>query len=113
MDSSTTFVSNASMVPHAQLMVGYLRELGYNVPDATEDALRTLEAELLVAFKWKTEQFTIESWLSIFVSRFNIITGGIHAAKLNQVWEQGMLCARALVMRRPASPGTPPLALAR
>jgi hypothetical protein len=112
-DSATTFVSNASMVPHAQRMVGCLRQLGHYVPDATEDALRIQEDKLVMTLKWETQPSTVESWVSIFASRFNIITCGIHAAKLRQVLEQSMLCAQALVTKLPTSPETPPLALAR
>ncbi|CAK0845313.1 unnamed protein product [Prorocentrum cordatum] len=112
-DSSTTSVPYASMVPHTQRMVEYVRQLGHDVPDATEEALMTQEAELLVALKWETDPFTIETWVSVFASRFNIITGGIHAAKLSKAWEQGLLCAQSLVARLPASPEMPPVALAR
>ncbi|CAK0878698.1 unnamed protein product [Prorocentrum cordatum] len=112
-DTATIFVSNASVLPHAQRMVGCLRQLGHHVPDATEDALRFEETKLLVTLQWETQPSTIESWVSIFLSRFNIITRGIHAAKMNKVWEQSMLCSQALVTRLPASPEMPPLALAR
>ncbi|CAK0796919.1 unnamed protein product [Prorocentrum cordatum] len=112
-DTATTVVSNASMVPHAQRMVGCLRQLGHHVPDATEDALTAQEGILLVTLKWETQPPTVESWVSIFVSRFNIITCGIHAARLNQVWEQSMLCAQALATKLPASRDMPPLAMAR
>ncbi|CAK0892239.1 unnamed protein product [Prorocentrum cordatum] len=112
-DSATVYTPYRALVPYAQQMAVHMRLLGHCIPDVTEDQLRAEEFALLNELCWVIEHCSVERWMSVFVRRFNIITRGAYSAKLDKVWEQSMTCARALLVRCPASAAEPPMALAQ
>lgn len=97
----------AQAVPLARL-TELLGNGGIVVAETTEEHVAQQEKALLTALHWQITFPTMESWMSTFICRFNIMTDKVFAPALQLIFLTSAGLATTIVMRRAASPGLPP-----
>jgi len=99
--------SNLSV--HAGHLGEALRREGIRTDFTNEEMLNEEEISLLVTMDWKIISIpSMESWLSTYCTRFNVLTKRLLVPSLLWVWERTVFCARILIMHSPASAALPP-----
>lgn len=91
----------------------WMRKMGHQCEEVTSEYLDDEERAIVRAMHWQVVIPTLESWLSLYVQRLDLITKGAHKAQLQRARQNSLLCARALVGFAPASEGRRPQRVAR
>jgi len=107
-DAATLSMRGSNLAVHTKQLAQWLQRAGCPAQEATEEDLSKQECVLLEALEWQINLPSIESWMSMFCTRFNVLTRGLFVPSLNWVWEQGIFYARMVVMQRATSKELPP-----
>eukprot|EP00930_Biecheleria_cincta_P027613 TRINITY_DN19367_c0_g1_i1.p1 TRINITY_DN19367_c0_g1~~TRINITY_DN19367_c0_g1_i1.p1 ORF type:complete len:353 (+),score=44.04 TRINITY_DN19367_c0_g1_i1:50-1060(+) len=89
----------STWLPFACEMAQGLGMLGFHCPEITETTLDSHELEICRAMNWKMDVTTVEWWISVFSTRFHLLTS--NSVKENS--EAMMFMARQLIKHEPAS----------
>lgn len=104
-DNSTLAMRGSNLAAHAVQLAQWVRKLGYEASEPTEEQLNNQESELLEVLRWQVNLPSLESWLSTLCTRFNVLTRGLFAPSMKWVWEQSIFYARVVVMRQATGSG--------
>eukprot|EP00931_Biecheleriopsis_adriatica_P056813 TRINITY_DN33693_c0_g1_i1.p1 TRINITY_DN33693_c0_g1~~TRINITY_DN33693_c0_g1_i1.p1 ORF type:complete len:377 (+),score=66.08 TRINITY_DN33693_c0_g1_i1:40-1170(+) len=88
----------SSWLPHVQQMSGCLRSLGIETPPVTEERLSKQEAAIAKALCWKLDIPFVEQWISVFCTRFNILSEETYKPSLSWAEQYITMFARLLVI---------------
>jgi hypothetical protein len=95
---------------HASQLGTWLKSIGYPSPvgEVTEAMIIERESEILKALHWQVNLHSVETWMSTFCMRFNVLTHGLFVPSLDWVSRQSIYFARKLVFHRAAGQGLAP-----
>mmetsp|Transcript_126644 Transcript_126644/g.352859 ORF Transcript_126644/g.352859 Transcript_126644/m.352859 type:complete len:379 (-) Transcript_126644:300-1436(-) len=102
-DTATLNTRGLNLHLHAAQLAQWLTRAGYTTSSPTQDELDQQEMAILEALRWQVNLPSIESWLSAFCMRFNVLTHGNFIPQLNWVWQQCMVYARVVVTHKAAT----------
>jgi hypothetical protein len=107
-DNAGVSMKGSNLSVHAGHLGEALRREGIRTDITTEEMLNEQEMSLLMTVDWKMAIPSIESWLSTYCTRFNVLTKRLLVPSLLWVWERTVFCARILMMHNPATVALPP-----
>jgi hypothetical protein len=115
-DSALAGFSGLTFAMHASQFAKYMVTSGVAtegaIEDVTEEMIYARERDILESLGWKIILPTIESWITTFIARFNILTHRRFMTSLEWLWHRAMFGARMLVRWQALSPEYPPMELA-
>lgn len=102
-------VDNAQVIPNSRGILAYaaqfaqwLRQAGHNMdPSAiTEKSLAEQEQLVLQAVRWQLSLPTVDSWMSAFCARMNLLTRQAVFPSLVAIWQQSIPLAQRMFSQR-------------
>jgi len=112
MDCTAACTSLADLSPLGLDMRKWLEGLGHTVPFVTQHSITKVEWSLLQVLNWQLDVPTVESWMSMFCARFNVLTQSAFIDSLNWIWDQSICYARAILLQQASNPAHPPFQMA-
>lgn len=93
----------ATWLPFTQQLGEHLETIGFQVPEVTEESLGAHELMIWRALSWQLDTMSIQQWIAVFSTRFNLLSANAHEASLSWLQNQTTAVARMLLMRVAAS----------
>jgi len=112
MDCAAASPTQADLSPLGDYMGEWLETLGHLVQPTTNRTIANVELSLLQVLNWQLDMPTVESWMSMFCARINILTQSAFIASFNWIWEQSICYARMILIKQALSPTHPPIQMA-
>jgi hypothetical protein len=107
-DNAVQSMQGHRLSQYASLMTSWLTQLGYSAIEVTEELLVERESAILKALQWQVNMPSVETWMSMFCMRFNVLTRGVVQPSLDWVSKQSLFFARVLVFHQAAGQGLLP-----
>mmetsp|Transcript_145007 Transcript_145007/g.255612 ORF Transcript_145007/g.255612 Transcript_145007/m.255612 type:complete len:348 (+) Transcript_145007:86-1129(+) len=113
-DCSIVEVGASKFVPHVAQMARFLQKQGIAGVDSdiTEERLLCAEEEVLEALGWRLFYPTVESWTSMFCTRFNILTENEFQGSVSWIWQRSLIILRLILTKQSLSIEVPPQTIA-
>jgi len=112
-DQASLCMRGSNLSSCAVHFVHWLRASGYpGTADPTEEQLAEAERAVLEVLNWEIDVPSLESWTSLFCTRFNVLTRGHWLPSLQWVWQQSSCHQRLVVLQQAAGAELRPKCLA-
>lgn len=99
-DKACLDMSRSGLSGHARPLAAVLRQLGHDVPDATEDSIVAAEVLILKTLGWQISMPSIQSWTEKFCARLSVLTTGLPLGPmLELIWQRTYCNAMAIVIQ--------------
>jgi len=93
---------------HGRVLAQMLRDHGFVAQNPTDEEVLAQELAVLTALGWRISPPTIETWMSMVCTRFNVLTRHEIAPSVDWVMEQSMQDRCSLVMLTSCLQSLPP-----
>jgi hypothetical protein len=99
--------SEYNLPAFARLLGEWLRNKGISTAVTTQEMLNEQEESLLVTLDWNITIPSTESWLSMYCTRFSVLTQGLLDESVAWMREKTIFSARILMSHFPVTPAFP------